>query len=281
MDDRTQNNMNRKKINAPTKHRFLDEAGDTTFYGKGKKCIIGNEGVSKSFIIGMVKFKQTLPELRQRIFELQNEVEHDPYYKGVPSITKKAQRRGYFFHAKDDLPEVRRTFFEFIKTIDCSFEAVVARKIPDIFLKKHNSREAEFYADLLSHLLKNKLELGDKLILNIAKRGSSTRHTTLTMALDKATRRFSKKYPEKQIETKVVFNIQDHHEEPLLNVADYFCWTIQRVFERGELRFYEFLIDKISLVIDLYDTEKWEGSKNYYHIKNPLTVQNKISPLLH
>lgn len=272
---------NAKETDTPTKHRFLDEAGDTTFYSKGKICIIGNEGVSKSFILGMVKFKQPLYNLRQRIIEMQKEIERDPYYKGVPSILKKAQKGGYFFHAKDDLPEVRRTFFDFIKKIDCSFEAVVARKIPDIFIKKHNSKEAEFYADLLSHLLKNKLELGDKLVLNIARRGSSTRHTTLSMALDKATRRFAKKYPDKQIETKVVFNIQSPIKEPLLNVADYFCWAIQRVFERGEIRFYEFLIDKISLVIDLYDREKWEGSRNYYTRKNPLTAQNKISPPLH
>jgi hypothetical protein len=26
-------------------------------------------------------------------------------------------------------------------------------------------------------------------------------------------------------------------QEPLLNVADYLCWTIQRVFERGETRY--------------------------------------------
>jgi hypothetical protein len=270
-----------KTTDTPTKHRFLDEAGDTTFYGKGKKCIIGNEGVSRSFIIGMVKFRWPLADLRQRIIEMQKEVERDTYYKGVPSIMKKANRGGYFFHAKDDLPEVRRTFFDFIKSIDCSFEAVVARKIPDLFIKKHNSKEVEFYADLLSHLLKNKMELGDKLVLNIARRGSSTRHATLTMALDKATRRFIRRYHDKQIETKVVFNIQTPIEEPLLNVADYFCWAIQRVFERGEIRFYEFLIDKISLVIDLYDREKWEGARNYYTKKNPLTVQNKISPLLH
>jgi len=47
------------------------------------------------------------------------------------------------------------------------------------------------------------------------------------------------------------------------------------------MRFYEFLLEKISVVIDLYDSKKWEGSKNYYTPKNPLTAQNKISPQLH
>ena len=216
----------------------MDEAGDTTFFGKGKKCIVGDEGISKSFIIGMVKFRQPLANLRQKIIEMRREVERDTYFTGVPSIMKKADKGGYFFHAKDNLPEVRRTFFEFIKTIDYSFEAVVARKIPELFIKKYNSKEAEFYVDLLSHLLKNKLELGDKLVLNIARRGSSSRYGTLTMALDKAIRRFTRKYPGKQIETKVVFNIQSPIEEAILNVGDYFCWAIQRVFKRGEIRFY-------------------------------------------
>ena len=35
-------------------HRFLDEAGDTTFFADNK-VIIGNCGVSLSFAIGMVK----------------------------------------------------------------------------------------------------------------------------------------------------------------------------------------------------------------------------------
>ena len=35
-----------------TYHRFLDEAGDTTFYGKGNTPILGKEGVSQYFILG-------------------------------------------------------------------------------------------------------------------------------------------------------------------------------------------------------------------------------------
>ncbi len=274
-------NQTVENSNQPTMHRFLDEAGDTTFFGKGHECIIGTEGVSKSFIIGMVKFKQPLVELRKQMMEMQKEVELDPYYRGVPSIIKKVQSGGFFFHAKDDLPEVRKIFFEYIKKLDCSYEAVVARKIPEIFIRKHNGKEAEFYADLLSHLLKNKFKLGKRLILNLAERGNSTRHTTLIAALDKATRRFNSKNPDKKIETAIVFNIQNPRTEPLLNIADYFCWAIQRVFERGEMRFYEFLLERISLVVDLYDVSNWKGSKNYYTRKNPLTLQNKISPLLH
>ncbi len=259
-------------------HRFLDEAGDTTFYGKGKLPILGTEGVSKAFIIGMVKFKEPLQPIRDRIIELRNQVINDPYFKDVPSIQKKVQNKGFFFHATDDIPEVRKMFFEFIKSIDLSFEAVVGRKIYGIFNKKHNSNEVEFYADLLSHLLKNKLQIEGKLVLNISERGKSTKNKNLTLALDKAKQRFLSKHPHKLPITKVVFNIQNQLSEPLLNIADYLCWAVQRVFERGEVRYYNYIFDKISVVVDLYDSEKYEENKNYYRGKNKLTSKNKISP---
>ena len=43
-------------------HRFLDEAGDTTFFGKGRVPLLGQSGVSLSFGLGMVKFAAPVAE---------------------------------------------------------------------------------------------------------------------------------------------------------------------------------------------------------------------------
>jgi hypothetical protein len=59
-------------------------------------------------------------------------------------------------------------------------------------------------------------------------------------------------------------------------IDGYYCWAIQRVFEKGETRFYNFLLPKIKLVLDLWDKEKYAGSKNYYRGKNILTEKNQI-----
>lgn len=78
-------------------HRFLDEAGDTTFWGKGKLPTVGKiDGISLSFILGMVKFKQPLNEIRNNVIELQSEVERDEYLTGVPSIEKKIKPVSFF-----------------------------------------------------------------------------------------------------------------------------------------------------------------------------------------
>ena len=267
-------------IDVSTSHRFLDESGDPTFYEKGRILALGKPGISLSFSLGMVKFNVELPAIRAEILRLQSEISADAYLNRIPSIKKKTSKGGFFFHATDDPPEVRERMFRFIQTLNCSLEMVVARKIPSLFANKHHHQESEFYADLLSHLIKNKLKLGQKLVLNIANRGATTKNANLSLALEKAKERFSKGHDLKEICSIVVFNVQTPRTEPLLCVADYLCWAVQRVFERGEIRYYDFVKEKISVVVDLYDLDHYKNGGNFYKKDRLLTVQNKLSPPL-
>src|SRR5690606_1512665 len=132
----------------------------------GKTIIVGQQGVSLYYILGMVQFEGNLQAVRNKVLQLQKEILTNPYFAGIGSIEKKRQKNGFYFHATDDVPEVRKLFFDFIKTLDCSFEAVVAAKIPSLYVKKHNANQKEFYADLLSHLLHDKLTYLKRLVLN-------------------------------------------------------------------------------------------------------------------
>jgi hypothetical protein len=133
-------------------HHFLDEAGDTTFFGKGKISILGNEGVSKYFILSKVHFNGELQTIRNQIRALENEIETNPYYL-TGSVNKKISQAGKFYFHADGIPEIMKLFFDLIKSIDCKFEAVVAKKDLSKFVKQHNGNDKEFYAGLLSHLL--------------------------------------------------------------------------------------------------------------------------------
>jgi hypothetical protein len=263
----------------PVEHRFLDEVGDTTFYGEGKQIILGQEGVSLCFGIGIVKILRPLVEVRAEIIALQKQVENDPLLNTIPSVIKRMNKGGFFFHACKDSPDVRTVFLHYLHNLPCEVEIVMARKIPSLFASKHHGQDDEFYADVLSHLIKGRLKRPRRLVLNIAERGSSTREKTLADALFKAIGRARKRLDTDELKSEVVFNIQKPSKEPLLNVADYFGWAVQRVFEKGETRFYDYLRDKIRLVVDLYDTANYEGNRNYYNQRNPLTSNNKIGPL--
>jgi hypothetical protein len=168
--------------------------------------------------------------------------------------------------------------YDLIKSIDCSFEAVVGRKIISLYETKHKGKEEFFFADLLSILIENKLTSLDKLVLNVASRGKSTKNHNLELAMAMAKLRLKKKSPNKILKTNVVFNVSTPLKEPLLNISDYFCWALQRVFERGDTRHYNYVKNQISLVRDIYDVDSYSSSRNYYKPNNPLTAENKISP---
>lgn len=117
-----------------------------------------------------------------------------------------------------------------------------------------------------------------KLVLNVAERGSSTREHVLAEALWLASERAHERHGIDAIKTHVVFNVQNPRTEPLLTISDYLCWSVQRVFEQGETRYYNYLLDKIRLVVDIYDQERYAGHRNYYTKRNPLTARNRLGP---
>jgi len=260
-------------------HRFLDEVGDTTFFGGGKQCIIGQEGVSLAFGMGIAKIERPLGEVRNEIQVLQQQVADDALLNTLPSVMKRVSKGGFFFHACKDTPDVRTVFLHYLRELPCSIEVVVARKIPSLFMRKHHGQEDEFYADLLGHLIKKRLKKAQRLVLNVAARGSSTRTKVLEEALKKAVGHAGRKWGNDGLRAKVVFNVQTPLTEPLLCVPDYLNWAVQRVFERGETRYYDYLRDKIRLVVDHYDHANYANSANHYDPKrNPLTSRNKLSP---
>jgi len=257
-------------------HRFIDEAGDMTFFGKGKISIIGNEGVSKAFMLGMGQIKQDLTETRRQLSQFYQSIENDPFFNTVPSIKKRIAHGGFYVHAKDDPPEIRYKFLQMLsQEIKFSVQIVVGKKGLTRFVNKHHANEREFYADLLSHLLKDKGSY-EKLVINVAHRASSTGNKNLEFALRQAHARHAKRHTN-DYSAEIKFNVQPYNHEPLLAIVDYALWTVQRIFERGETRFYNVIKDKIPLVLDLYDTEKYAGYQNYYNPRNPLTEANRIN----
>lgn len=257
-------------------HRFIDEAGDMTFFLKGKApAPLGDNGISKVFILGMAHVKQDLDSARNLINEFCKQVENDPFFNTIPSVKKRIDQGGFYLHAKDDPAELRYKFIMFlIENISFSVQMVVGRKKLTRFVNKHHSQEREFYADLLSHLLKDKGNY-ERLVINIAERGSSTGNNNLEDALSQAHSRHGKR-KETAYKADIRFNVQRYSSDPLLAITDYALWTVQRVFEKGETRFYDTIKDKLPTIIDLYDTTKYGNYQNYYGPKNTLTKDNRV-----
>lgn len=271
-----------KKYELQDFHRFIDESGDMTFQhekvARGGNTITVGLGASASFMVGMTYVKEDLNEARKKINDFCKDIQDDSKFNNIESVKRLIKKEGkYYPHAKNDPKQLRESFFNFIcSNIDFTTQVVVARKSAYLLdLLPKNNLEAEFYANLTSHLIKDKGKY-PKLVLNIAGRGNTTSNANLKRSIDIAqerTRNSTNNLPDIDA-SNIKFNVQPYSNEPLLAITDYALWAVQRVFEKGDLYFYNLLLDnnKIPLVLDLYDTKHYKNSENYRTKRNPLNM---------
>lgn len=249
---------------------FVDESGDPTFYDQRGNLIVGTSGCSPIMILGFVELKE--PELaRKKILELQKNVVADPYFQDFPSI----QRTAVAFHAKDDVLEIRYAFFKLLTELDFQAQFIVARKIERVFRNNFHANENEFYDHLVTHLFERVLHRYEKNYIYFAKRGSRSRQAPLFQAIEKSVSQFESKW-KTTVQSTYEVHAQTPAGEPCLSIVDYMNWAVYRAFTRGEMRYYRSVENKVSLLVDLYDTAKYP--KNWYARQNPFDI-NKITPL--
>jgi hypothetical protein len=188
-------------------------------------------------------------ELTERLKNLRFNLLADPYFKDVPSMQPKAKKTAFAFHAKDDLPEVRREvmavlrdfpglrFFSIVRDKRKLLEYVRQRNDRDINYQYHPN---ELYDYLVRRLFRDRLHKSDGYDIYFSKRGKSDRTVALRAALESSRLRFQEKW---NILSKAPINIipATPAESTGLQGTDYFTWALQRCFERGEDRYVEYL----------------------------------------
>jgi hypothetical protein len=256
-----------------TSHFFVDEAGDPIFYGKGKSVIVGKEGCSRVFSLAFLETNNPQP-IRDALGDLRAAISTDKYLAHIPSLSRSLNA----FHATDDTPEIRMLVYKTLASLDFTAQIIVARKREPMFRTKYQSSQDLFYDDLVTKLFKNRLHLVNHHIITFSRRGKKARQHALRAAIDRAAEKFRAEW---KTETKTNIRVDTNQaiQEPVLQAVDYVIWTVQRAYERGEMRYFEFLRDKISLVCDVFDNQQYKGARNFYtRDRNPFDVK-KISPL--
>ena len=93
--------------------------------GDRKGRVLFREGVSPSnFLLALADVRD--PEgLTAAMEGLRTELLDDPYFSAVPSMQPGTGKTAVFFHAKDDIPEVRHKVFSLLARQDLKFLAEV------------------------------------------------------------------------------------------------------------------------------------------------------------
>jgi hypothetical protein len=270
--------MSQSKGRSPSIRRyFVDEAGDGTLFNRRGRIIVGTEGCSRFFILGLADIPDPVA-LGREMEDLRARLLADPYFGGVPSMQPEARKTALAFHAKDDLPEVRREVFSLLLRHQMHFFAVVRDKLKVVeYVRQRNEREPSYrynpndlYDYLVRRLFRDRLHKDDEYQIFFARRGKSDRTKALLEALQAARNRFSQRWGIVSEAPIHVFPTAPPRC-PGLQAADYFLWALQRLYERHEERFVTLLWPLVSLVHDVDDTHEARYGV-YYTKKKPLTL---------
>ena len=271
--------MSDKPTTPPPEHKsfFVDEAGDMTLFGARGKVMVGVEGCSRFFILGALDVEEP-DRLAVDVAALRARLLADPYFKDVPSMQPSEEKTALLFHAKDDLPEVRREMFQLLLRHRLRFSAIVRDKRRVLaYVRRRNETDAvyryqpnELYDFMVRRVFKQRLHTHGAYRIHFARRGNSDRTDSLTEALETARRQFAAG----RIVTAAV-KIEVIPASPVraagLQAVDYFLWALQRTFEKQEDRFLQLLWPQCSLVVDADDTRE-KGYGTYYTKQKPLTA---------
>ncbi len=181
------------------------------------------------------------------------------------------------FHAKDDLPEVRREVFRLLLSFQVKVQAVVRRKASLVALARmlHSSGQRltdnYVYDDMVKRLFRNLLHKADSNSIVFARRGKSERFEALSQAITRAKVNFEAKFGRPSDKPTRVHSWFSR-DVAGLQVIDYCLWALQRLFERQEERYFDALRSKFRLVIDMDDTRN-HAYGEYYGDHNSLSVE--------
>ena len=267
-----------QKTDASIRHYFIDEGGDGTLFSSKGKVLIETEGCSRFFILGLLDVPDPAT-LQHRFDDLRVRLISDPYFKDVPSMQAKWQKTAVFFHAKDDVPEVRREVFRLLRdTEGLRFFAVVADKWRALeYVREQNESDSnyryhpnELYDYLIPRLFKERLHQSSEYHITFSKRGKSDRTAALRQALQIARDRFAE---QQNVISSASLQVSEAAPKAQagLQAVDYFIWALQRLYERGEERYVNYLGHTFRLVHDI-DDRREAGYGVRYTQKKPLNA---------
>lgn len=230
------------------------------------------------FILGMLDIVDP-QDLSASLIALRQNILSDPYFSGIPSLQPEQCKTALAFHAKNDIPEVRKEVYKLLHdTSGLRFFAVVTDKLKVLeYVRQRNTRNGnyrynpnELYDYLVRRLFKERLHKDEGYKIHFATRGKSDRTAALLSALETAKTNFYKKHG---IESNATINVVPTNpiETAALQATDYYLWALQRLYERGEDRYVKYLWESFKLVHDIDDRQN-ASYGTYYSKRNPLSA---------
>jgi hypothetical protein len=281
-------------------HHFVDEAGDPNLFNAKGERIVETLGCSRFFMMGVLEVDEP-DQLAAALSALRADMLADPYFAGVESFKPERKKTALLFHAKDDIPEVRREVFRLLSQQGpkIRFHAVVADKHAIAHAEqakrttdpKYRYRPDSLYDHLTGELFSGMHRFADEHRLCVAKRGNKERNEALKTALAEADAKFADRFGLRR-PGEWTITVSDPLRHVCLQATDYFLWAVQRFYEaRFDPTTQQPLLDKATglpvredrylnllwpQITEVHDLHHGESSGTRWTHAKPLTLVDRF-----
>ncbi len=225
---------------------FIDETGNPQFYAKRKRPLWTETDFVPIICLGMVSTDDR-ERLRKAVVDFQNYILGDVLFSTIFSV----RQPGWFLHARRDHSDINLKAVEFLRRLGgFQFHAVIGRKIPELFIRKHNGNPTEFYFDLIHKLLALHPLTEDTVYhLFLSQRQSNT--------VQRFAQAFEKVLAMEGKGGKIAYKstVVYSRDFPELSIVDYLLWALQRYILQGEKRYFAAMEHHYAQILDIYEDD--------------------------
>ncbi|MHB1455988.1 MAG: DUF3800 domain-containing protein [Armatimonadota bacterium] len=249
---------------------YIDEAGDPTIWSRRGKLLIGTEGCTNYFMMGLVHIED-IEAMRIDLEELRSELMNSTYFKDVPSLHHSQRKTSLYFHAKDDIQEVRYEVFKTLSRHNFEFHAfirdkrIVAKMIEDFRAEQPSYRynPNALYDQMVRYLTNDKLHVPRDCEVVFARRGDTDRTKALLDALIHTRDVWCRKNRITRNNGNIDVKASSPYEFIGLQIVDYMLWALQRCYEKREDRYIQAMWEKVAHIWDWDDKRRSEDGESY------------------
>jgi hypothetical protein len=260
---------------------YVDEAGDPIIFGKKKKLRIGTDGASRFFFVGLLDIGNPA-FVTKSLEEFRNSLLADEKLSQLPGMRLEDKLSAEKFHATDDHPIIRRKVYEFLGTIKgLRFNCVLKDKMAvhkyviqrQSIEPSYSYTQTELYDHCVRRLFRDKLHRYSEYDITFARWNKAERRRELTAALIRAKEKFFEKHGVR-VDNRISIQSCLPKDVVGLQIADYFLWAVQRLYEREDDSYFSHIAKKYRLIMDVDDTRK--SSYGCYYTTNFLPTPESI-----
>ena len=167
--------------------------------------------------------------------------------------------------------------------LDFSFQCIVRRK-SRIKQKYNNNKipkqrnlivnEKKIYHYSIGYLFQRNLHISENKIV-LSKRGKTFNDISIKEAINRSQKKYLKQFSIEKKVTNIFISQPNFHSG--LQIVDYMLWAINRYYCSTETYWYDFIKEKVSLIIDYDHKEGHKKYGKYYNKKKNLITKEDLS----